>query len=78
MIHSIKGIQCILKVEPATSITKLSLLIIIVSIERYIPGVEDLLLLFRSENVYGKEMGDFLRQYMDRVQEKDTGYKGRK
>ena len=49
-----------MKVEPATSITKLSLLIIIVSIERYIPDVEDLLLLFRSENVYGKEMGDFI------------------
>lgn len=49
-----------MKVEPATYITKFSLLVIIVSIERYIPDFEDLLLLFRSENVYGKEMGDFM------------------
>lgn len=35
------------------------MLVIIVSVERYIPDVEDLLL-FRSKNVYGKEMGDFI------------------
>lgn len=60
MSHSIKGIQCILKAEPATYITKFSLLVIIISIERYIPDFEDLLLVFRSENVYGKEMGGFI------------------
>lgn len=41
-------------------IMEFSLLVIIVSVERYIPDVEDLLLLFRSKNVYGKEMGDFI------------------
>ena len=60
MSHSIKGIQCILKAEPATYITKFSLLLIIISIERYIPDFEDLLLLCRSENVYGKEMDGFI------------------
>lgn len=36
------------------------MLVIIVSVERYIPDVEDLLYFDQGKNVYGKEMGDFI------------------